>query len=150
MQKARFTSMWKMIIPRTRLGLVMRVALLLVVLFAIFEISVRLLPPDAVRYEIQFYPYGAAPSSKSGTITDPTTIAQWQSAVTANPNGRFIWQTGGDCSQSSDFTATYVFLWHGLPIEVVSQLPSCFAQYKVSSGGIPDLRAYQIAPLVQP
>ena len=130
--------------------LFVRIALLLVAAFAVFEIGVRLLPPDAVRYAAQETLNGEIVFTKSGTITNPATIARWRAAMTATPSGKFLWQQGGTCAPSGAYTATYVFLWHGLPIEVVSSLTGCRADYGISSGGIPDPRTYYVARLVQP
>ncbi len=135
---------------RSRRALVVAMALLLVAAFIALEIGVRLLPPDAVRYAAQQTTNGETVFTKSGTITDPATIARWRAAMTKTPSGIFLWQQGGTCAPLGYYTATYVFLWHGLPIEVVSSLPGCGEQYEISSGGIPDPRTYYVAELVQP
>lgn len=136
---------------------VVRVCLLLLAAFAIFEIAVRLLPADAVRYEVQVSTNGGPITTKTGTITDPATVARWRAEVTANPAselriGLLIgqWRKQYSCSYLSTFDASYDFFWHGLPIESVSLLPVCFERYQISSGGIIDPRTYNIPHLVQP
>jgi hypothetical protein len=126
------------------------IGLLLAVAFTVFEIGVHLLPPDAVHYAAQETINGETVFTKSGTITDPATIARWRAAMPETPSGKFLWQQGGTCAPLGYYTATYVFLWHGLPIEVVSSLPGCGEQYEISSGGIPDPHTYYVARLVQP
>lgn len=134
------------------------VCLALVTAFVLFEIGVRLLPPDAVQYEIQTYFNGSLVNTQAGTITDPATVARWRATVTAHPSGEtlvgtLIAQQRGEIMCAGGLagnTASYVFLWHGLPIESVSALPTCIARYMISRGGIPDLGTYIIDPLVQP
>ena len=77
--------------------------------------------------------------------------------MTATPSGEslvgtLIAQQRGEivCTGLGGSAATYVFLWHGLPIESVSSLPTCIARTMVSRGGIPDLGTYNIDPLVNP
>lgn len=135
---------------RNRRALFVALGLLLVAAFTVFEIGVRLFPPDAVHYAAQETLNGATVFTKTDTITDPATIARWRAAMTETPSGNFLWQQGGTCAPLGYYTATYVFLWHGLPIEVVSSLPGCGEQYEISSGGIPDPRTYYVARLVQP
>ena len=127
----------------------------LVVAFAAFEVGVRLLQPDTMRYTIQtFNPVGPG-STVSGTITDPAAIVYWRAAMTARPQmslkDSYIarWQ-GAGCSVGTFSVATYRFTWHGLPVEVVSPGPSCAGGYAISSGGIPDWNTYFIDPLPQP
>ncbi len=141
------------------------VCLLLVAGFVLFEIGVRLLPADSVRYEIHAFGYkfqGSRPVpydvTKTGTITDRTTIARWRAAVIAEPSGQslvgtLIAQQRGEITCAGGLagvTASYVFFWRGLPIESVSQLPTCDSRYMISSGGIPAPGTYLIDPLVQP
>lgn len=140
----------KVFVPGTPRGIIVRVALLLAIVFALFEIGIRLLPPDALQYSEVETINGTVTFSTSGTITDPATIAEWQADVTATPSDRFIWQTNATCAPLSEYSASYTFLWHGLPIEVVSQLPSCLPLYEVSSGGIPNPRAYNVGFLIAP
>lgn len=136
---------------------ILLVCLALVAAFALLEIGVRLLPADAVQYEIQTSFNGGPVITRAGTITDPATVARWRAAVMAQQSGEslvgtlFAQQRGEImCSQSGGSFASYVFLWHGLPIESVSALPTCVARYMISRGGIPDLGTYIIDPLVQP
>ena len=137
--------------------IVVKVCLLLLAAFAIFEIGVRLLPADAVRYEVQVSTNGGPVTTRTGTITDPATVARWRADVTANPANELLiglligqWREQYTCSYLSTFNASYVFLWHGLPIESVSLLPVCFERYQISSGGIVDPRTYNIPHFVQP
>lgn len=127
----------------------------LVVFFAVFEVGVRLMPPDAVQYTIQTINPAGPGTTVSGTITDPVTVARWRAAMTERPDGAIAssylarWQ-GVGCSYGTITIATYTFTWHGLPVEVVSPGPSCLGGYQVSSGGILDWNAYIIDPLPQP
>ncbi len=127
----------------------------LVLAFVVFEVGVRLLPPDAVRYTIQAINPAEPDVTVSGTITDPATVARWRAVMTEKPSGALInsyiarWQ-GVGCSYGSITIATYNFTWHGLPVEVVSHVPSCIGGYQVSSGGISDRNTYLIDPLPQP
>lgn len=136
---------------------VVKVCLLLLAAFIIFEIGVRLLPADAVRYEVQVSTNGGPVTTRTGTITDPATVARWRAAVTAKPSGELLigtligqWRRQYNCSVLSYSSASYVFLWHGLPIEAVSSLPVCTEPYAISSGGIFDPRTYYLTQLVQP
>jgi len=146
-----------MAIRDNRRKVILLVCLGLVVALVLFEIGVRLLPADAVQYEIQTYFNGDLVSRRAGTITDPATVARWRAAITAQPSGEslvgtVIAQQRGEilCAGLGATIASYVFLWHGLPIESVSALPTCIARYMISRGGIPDLGTYLIDPLVQP
>ncbi len=126
-------------------------ALLIVALVAVFEIGVRLLTPDAVHYETQLTNNGGPAITKSGTITDPATVARWHAAATATPSGKLLFGQGpGTCAPLSYYSASYVFLWHGLTLETVATLPVCGEQYEISSGGLPDLRTYYVPHLIQP
>ena len=140
-----------------RRRLIVIVCLLLVALFAVFEIGVRLLPPDAVRYETQLSTNGGPAIMKTGTITDPAAIAGLRAEATAQPSGHLLigtlisqWRGQNTCAPLSYYSATYVFLWHGIAIETLSSLPTCDEQYTVSSGGIPDPRTYYVAQPLQP
>lgn len=123
----------------------------LVVVFATFEVGVRLLPPDAVQVSAREY-YADRPVRDGvfgGTFTDPVTVARWRAAMTAKPDGLLInsyvaqWQ-GATC-RGRYVVATYTFTWHGLPVEVISTEPSCAGSYQVSSGGIPDWYTYSLS-----
>lgn len=125
--------------------------------FAVFEIGVRLLPPDAVRYETQLSNNGGPAITQTGTITDPATIARLRAEATGKPSGQLligtlIGQARGQeaCAPLSYYSATYVFLWHGVTVESFSSLPTCDEQYAISSGGIPDPRTYYPAQPLQP
>ncbi|HEX8733021.1 MAG TPA: hypothetical protein VF725_13290 [Ktedonobacterales bacterium] len=135
-----------------------RLLLAIVVLLCVFlgfEIGVRLLPADTVQYSIETINPAGPDTTVSGTVTNPATIARWRAAMTAQPNEPLIesylarWQ-GVGCSSGTIYNASYNFTWHGLPVEVVSVVPSCLGGYQVSSGGIPGWSAYIIYPLPQP
>ncbi|HEX8919153.1 MAG TPA: hypothetical protein VF898_11675 [Chloroflexota bacterium] len=133
------------------------VCLGLVAALVLFEMGVRLLPADAVQYEIQTSFNGGPVITRTATLTDPATVARWRAAMTAQPSGEslvgtLIAQQRGEvmCSGSGGTFASYVFLWHGLPTESVSALPTCIARYMIWRGSIPDLGTYVIDPLVQP
>jgi len=146
--------MGTVIIPRTRRGLIARlvVVLGLIVLIVAFEIDVRQVTPDAVQYSVHWSINGGPIYSKDGTITNPVTVARWRATMTATPSGKYIWQgRGSTCSMLTAYSISYVFLWHGFPVEVVSQAPDCGGEhYQISSGGITDPRTYFIPTLVQP
>ncbi len=140
-----------------RRRLIVMVCLLLVALFAVFEIGVRLLPPDSVRYETQLSTNGGPTIIRTGAITDPATIARLRAEATAQPSGHLLigtligqWRGQDTCAPLSYYSATYVFLWHGVAIETFSSLPTCDEQYTVSSGGLPDPRTYYVAQPIQP
>jgi hypothetical protein len=143
----------------------MKIALALIavfvvfVVFVVFESAVRLIPPDAVHYTVEYSLNGGPVTTKTGTITDPKTIARWRAAMTATPSGRLLfefvirqWQGNPfTCAPLGYYSASYTFSWHGLPLEGVSRIPNtCLEQYEVSSGGIPDPRAYLVDSLIQP
>jgi hypothetical protein len=119
----------------------------------LFEVGVRLLTPDTVRYGVQVNTSGAPTTTQTGTITDPTTIAHWRAAVTETPSGHLLIGTltsQNTCAPLSYETADYVFLWHGIAIEAVSSLPVCDGEYQIWTGGLPDPRTYFVSQLVQP
>ncbi len=149
MRLAAFRDNWRQV--------VVRVCLLLLAAFAIFEIGVRLLPADTVQYVIQISNNGGPVISRTGTITDPATVARWRAEVTAKPSGELLigtligqWRGQYNCSVLSYTSASYVFHWHGLPTESDSTLPVCTEPYAISSGGIFDPRTYYLTQLVQP
>jgi len=125
---------------------------LVVALVVVFEIGVRQVTPDSVQYAAQFQINGTVVAAKSGTITDPATVARWRVAMTATPSGKYVWQGWhSTCAGENPYSYTYMFLWHGLPTEVVSQAPDCGGeQYQISSGGITDPETYFLPTLVQP
>ena len=127
--------------------------LLVVAGFVLFEVGVRLITPDAVRYDVQVTTNGGPPITRTGTITDPNTIARWRAAVTETPSGHLLIGTlfsQNTCAPLSYETVSYVFLWHGIAIEAVSSLSVCTEEYMISSGGLPDPRTYFVAQLVRP
>lgn len=140
--------------PRTRRGLVVRLAIvaLVVALIIVFEIGVRQVTPDAVQYTAVAQFDGTVISSTSGTITDPATVVRYRAAMTATPSGKYVWQGWHSTCEGVDSSSyTYTFLWHGLPVEVVTQAPFCDgSQYQISSGGITDPGTYYLPTLVQP
>jgi hypothetical protein len=128
----------------------------LALLFAVFEVSVRLAPANAVRYDIVVYtPAGPPGPHLQGVITDSATIARWRAAMTAHPLESFAQYTlrhiqGVTCAGGTMLEATYTFTWHGLPIEVVSGGIGCLSGFQVSSGGLPDWNIYAPDPLPHP
>lgn len=139
---------------RSRNLVILTTTLLLLALFIAFQISVRLLTPDTLSYHVSLSNNGETAVTQSGTITDQQTIAEWRTQMTRHPSGRLLidtlnlpWQAPQSCAPLSVYSATYTFRWHGLPIEVVSTLPSCGPEYMITSGGLPDLRTFFIAPL---
>jgi hypothetical protein len=129
-----------------------------VVAIAAFEGGVRLLPHDAETYDVQTIGPGAAPNNHArGVITDPATIARWRSLLTAQPTDQSLlaiylsnWQGTDTCSKGAEDVATYRFTWHGLPVEVVSNAPSCVQRFQVTSGGLLDWRTSLVAPAPRP
>lgn len=148
----------RLIAPQgNRRRLIVIVCLLLIAAFAVFEAGVRLLPPDAVRYEIQLSTNGSPAITRTGTITNPATIAHLRAEAMAKPSGHLLigtligqWRGQDTCAPLSYYSATFVFLWHGVAIEAFSSLPTCDEQYTVSSGGLPDPRTYYAEHLIQP
>ncbi len=127
---------------------------LVVAAFIALQVVVRLLTPDAVRYQTSLSTNGEPAITKSGVITDPASVKYWRATVTARPSGKLIfttligqWQGTNTCAPLSVYHASYVFLWHGAPIEKVSSLQNCDGTYAVSRLGIPDLQTYLIEPL---
>ena len=96
-----------------------------------------------MRYSVLKMASGQTDFVLSGTIIDP---ARWRVGMTATPSGKFVWQGWhSTCAGMDPFSYTYTFLWHGLPVEVVTQAPFCTGdQYQISSGGITDPRTYLI------
>jgi hypothetical protein len=137
--------------------ILLRILLILVALFVLFEVGIRLLTPDVVRYDVQISTNGGPTITRTGTITDPTTIARWRVAVAETPSGHSLigtlirqLQKQILCAPLSYITASYIFLWHGLVIEAISSLPVCTEEYMISSGGLPDPRTYFVPWLVAP
>ena len=133
----------------------------LVAVFAVFEVGVRLLPPDAVQYEIRTGINGGKITTTTGVMTDSATVARWRAALLAEPSGQSLldfyvakWQGRDMCRRLGLYSATYRFTWHGMPVEVVSPAPApnCGGKgvYQVSSGGVPDWNTYVVDPLPQP
>src|SRR6185312_13075603 len=77
---------------RIKRATVVKIALALVAAFVVFEIGVRLVPPDAVHYTVQYSTDGGPVTTKTGAITNPATIAQWRAAMTATPSGRLLFE----------------------------------------------------------
>lgn len=136
------------------------VCLALVAAIILFEIGVRLLPADEVQYQIKVSINGGPVITRTGAITDQSTVARWRDAMTAGVQGTsghflistLIAQQRGEivCAPLESYTASYVFFWHGLPIESVSPLGTCDEQYIISRGGLPDMNTHYIEHLIQP
>ncbi len=139
---------------------ILLVCLVLGAAFFFFEVGVRLLPADAVQYEIQVSNNGGPAVTRTGVISNPATVARWRAAMTAGvegTSGHFLvstliaqWRVEITCVPLSYYSASYVFLWHGLPIESVSPVGTCDEQYMISRGGLPDLQTHYVEDLVQP
>jgi hypothetical protein len=121
------------------------------------EVGVRQLPPDTVRFEVQMSTNGGPTVTRTGVVTDPKTIARWRAAVSATPSGQLLagtlmreWRGQDLCAPLGYFTASYVFLWHGIVVESVSSLSVCTEEYMISSGGLPDPHTYFVPLLAQP
>jgi hypothetical protein len=148
----RGTSVWG-----NRRKVILLICLVLVASVVLFEIGVRLLPADAVQYEVQGSNNGDSVITRTGTITDSVAVARWRDDVTGSQSGQFLIGTliaqsreEITCSTLGYYSASYVFLWHGLPIESVSSLGTCDEQYMISRGGLPDLQTHYVEHLVQP
>lgn len=148
----RVAAFWRKYRP-----ILLRILLILVAVLVVFEVGIRLLTPDTVRYDLQVSTNGGPTITRTGTITNPTTIARWRAAVLETPSGHLLigtlireWQKQINCAPLSYATASYVFLWHGLVMESVASLPVCTEEYTISSGGLPDPRTYFVPWLVQP
>ena len=129
------------------------VALLTLLLFVGYEIGVRLVTPDEVRYEVRSGGPLTPTVTSSGTITDAATITQLRAALAASHPTRSLKDayltklTGEGCSFGGWTTVTLWFTWHNLPVETVSPGPGCaFVWSQVSVGGIPNPRLYLIDP----
>ena len=141
-----------------RRKVILLICLALLAAFVLFEIGARLLPADAVQYEVQISTNGGPVITKTGAVTDPATVARWRAAMTAGIEGTsghplvstLIAQWRGDqmCAPLGSYSASYVFLWRGLPIESVSPVGTCDEEYTISRGGLPDLRTYYVEHLV--
>jgi hypothetical protein len=137
--------------------LVLWLVLCVVAVFVLFfEVGVRLITPDALQYDVQVTNNGGPIITRTGTITNPTTIAGWRAQVTQTPSGQWLpgtlireWRKQDLCAPLSNVTASYTFLWHGMVIEQVSSLPVCTEEHAISRGGLPDLRTYFVPLLVQ-
>jgi hypothetical protein len=141
---------------RTLRPVLLKGALVLGIVFAFIEVGVRVLPPDAVHYDVQEYTNGELIFSRSGIVTDPATISQWRAAVTSIPsptNETLIsalihaWRKDEMCAPLGSTVVSYVFVWHGFPTESVTSLPVCGPLCMISSGGIPDPRTFIVSVL---
>ncbi len=121
----------------------------LVVVFAAFEVGVRLLPPDAMQYTVETVNPAGPGAAVSGTITGSVMVARWRAAMTAKPDelliASYLAAAGAACAGGTYSVATYTFTWHGLPVEVVSTGPkgACGPdEFQVWRGVIPDWYTY--------
>lgn len=141
--------------PRRRTAL----TLLLVaaaILFAAFELGVRLPPPDAVEYQERLSNNGEVAGTAQGTTADPATVARLRAAIAAHPvelsaNLYLARVQGADtCAPLSEYSASYRFTWRGLPVETIWPAGTCGDRgYTISSGGLSDPRVFAIdAPLI--
>ncbi len=85
--------MRRLIIPQTKYGLIVRIALLLLLVALIaYEVVARQVTPDAMQYSVTQTTDGVTDFSLSGTVTDPVAVAHYRAAMTATPSGKYIWQ----------------------------------------------------------
>jgi len=106
----------------------------LFILFALFEVAVRVIPPDQAQI-VETDDTGALVASR--TITDAGAIAKQRALVDAHP----VWQANllTQCGTVilPDDDVTIRFFWHGLLLESASSNMSfCPAAHLVSSGGL--------------
>jgi hypothetical protein len=108
--------------------------LALAILFALFEVAVRVIPPDQAQI-VETYDTGALVASR--TIMDARAIAYQRSLVDAQPiwQANLLTQCGAVILPDDDVTIR--FFWHGLLLESASSNMSfCPAAHLVSSGGL--------------
>jgi hypothetical protein len=108
--------------------------LALAILFALFEVAVRVIPPDQAQI-VETDDTGALVATR--TITDARAIAHQRSLVDAHPvwQANLLTQCGSVILPDDDVTIR--FYWHGLPLESASSNMSyCPAAHLVSSGGL--------------
>lgn len=117
---------------RTRhIGLVV---LALVILFALFEVAVRVIPPDRAQIVVTD-DTGAV--VKSHTLTDAQAIAHQRFLVNAYPDWQANLLTRCSSVILPDDDVTIRFFWHGLLLEsATSNMSFCGAAHTVSSGGL--------------
>lgn len=141
--------------PRRRRRALIAVALALL-LFAAFEVGIRLITPDAMEFTLNFIPchqsqlFCTTPPRRSFVTTNQRMIAMYQ-ALLAPPNTSqplavaylTAWKNVGCPPGPLTNYTTLRFTWHGIPVEAASPGPGCEAQWsQVSSGGLPDLNMY--------
>jgi len=116
---------------KRRIGLI---ALALFIVFVLFEVAVRLIPPDQAQI-VDTDDTGVVVASRS--ITDAHAIARQRFLVNGYPN----WQANllTQCSSVilPDDDVAIRFYWHGLLLEsATSNMSFCSAAHTVSSGGL--------------
>ncbi|HEY8326008.1 MAG: hypothetical protein ACHQ1E_07500 [Ktedonobacterales bacterium] len=116
---------------KRRLGLIV---LALFIVFVLFEVVVRVIPPDQAQI-VDTDDTGAVVASRA--ITDARTIAHQRFLVDGYPN----WQANllTQCSSviMPDDDVTIRFYWHGLLLEsATSNMSFCGDAHTVSSGGL--------------
>ena len=129
--------------------------------FFLFEVGIRLVPPDAVQvtstaWGVSGYgPTGVGPTITQ-TVTDPREIARVRDAISAGLTSQVAWFPGPViCNGGFGESVTYRFTWHGIPVEeATSRSTNCgdMVILAVSSGGVTDPFRYQVEspPLVPP
>ncbi|HEX2348981.1 MAG TPA: hypothetical protein VHI51_11160 [Ktedonobacterales bacterium] len=140
--------------PPRRRWLALIVAALL--LFVAFEVSIRLITPDAMEFTLTFTPckpyntFCTTPPKRSFVTTDPSQIAMYQALLEPPNEGKLLvdayleaWTGVGCPSAPTTNQTTLRFTWHGIPVEATSSGPGCDNGWtQVSSGGLPDLNMY--------
>jgi hypothetical protein len=122
-------------LPHRRRARILLGALALLILVALFEVVMRSVQPDALRF---------VEADSSGrtlitvTVTQAAQVAGWYRYV----NNERSLGVNAPCHmplETTRETFTFTFTWHGAPIESLSgNYANVCGQYKVSAGGIPD------------
>lgn len=109
--------------------------LALLILVALFEVGIRFVQPDALRF---------VETDTAGRIlivvnvTDPAQVAGWYRYV----NNERSLGVGGLCNMplgTTPETFSFTFTWHGVPVESLSGgYANVCGYYKMSAGGIPN------------
>lgn len=116
---------------KRRIGLTM---LALFIVFVLFEVAVRVIPPDQAQI-VDTDDTGAVVTSR--TITDAHVIARQRFLVNGYPNWQANLLTRCSSVILPDDDVTIRFYWHGLLLEsATSNMSFCGDAHTVSSGGL--------------
>ena len=122
------------------------------VMFVAFEVGVRMVTPDTIHYRIVSVNYLTIPETvqvQTGTLTDAAGVAKWRAGLVATPIDS-LWGsylaalTGVHCNGGGSISATALFTWHGLPVEVASPGPDCSQPMVITQGWLPDFYVYSV------